>query len=133
LDTDYSATGSIFYRKRDYDEYDEERYGTRFGVGRRFGTRWVGALNGRIESVNLSNIEPDEPVDVFEVQDQHIVTGLGVTLTRSTLNDPFRPWKGTRMQFGVEQVGALGGDFNFTSLTADHSVFMTVNEDFFSH
>lgn len=133
LDTNYTASGSLFYSSREYDEYDEDKYGARFSLGRRFGTRWVGSMPIRIENVNLSDIEPSMPVDVFDVQDPHVVTGVGLQLTRSTLNDQFRPSKGTRMQFTVEQVGLLGGDFNFTSLGAEHSVFLTVNEDFFGH
>lgn len=133
LDTNYSGSGYVFYSNREYDEYDEERYGAKFSVGRRFGTRWVGSMPVRVESVNLSNIEPQMPEDVFAVQDPHVVTGVGLQLTRSTLNDQFRPSKGTRMQFGIEQVGLLGGDFNFTSISGEHSIFLTVNEDFFGY
>lgn len=133
LDTNYSGSGTLFYSAREYDEYDEDKYGARFSVGRRFGTRWIGTLPLRVESVNLSNIQSDMPVDVFAVQDPHVVTGVGLQFTRSTLNDTFRPSKGTRMQFGIEQVGLLGGDFDFTSLSGEHSIFLTVNEDFFGH
>lgn len=133
LGSEYTGNGSIFYRSRDYDEYDEDRYGTKFGVGRRFGTRWIGSIPVRVESVNLQNIQPDMPQDVFAVQDPHVITGVGLQMTRSTLNDLYRPSKGTRMVFGVEQVGALGGDFNFNSFNAEHSIFLTVNEDFFGY
>lgn len=133
LDTNYSGSGTLFYSAREYDEYDEDKYGARFSVGRRFGTRWIGTMPLRVESVNLSNIQSDMPVDVFAVQDPHVVTGVGLQFTRSTLNDTFRPSKGTRMTFGIEQVGLLGGDFNFTGLSGEHSIFLTVNEDFFGH
>src|SRR5690606_27648698 len=90
LDSAYSASVSAFYRNRDYDNYDEERYGLRLGFGRRFGTRWTGNLTGRFESVNLSNIDESEPTEIFDVEDQNTVTGLGFSLTRSTYDNIYR-------------------------------------------
>lgn len=133
LDSNYQGSASLFYSTRDYDEYDEARVGTRFSLGRRFGTRWIGSMPIRVENIDLSNIDPSMPVDVFAVQDPHLLTSVGLQLTRSTLNDTFRPSKGTRMNFGVDQVGLLGGDFNYTSFNAEHSIFLTVNEDFFGY
>lgn len=130
LETDYSAGATGFYRKRDYDEYDEERYGTKFNFGRRLGDRWSGSIPIRLESINLSNIEPDMPVDVFEVQDPHTLTSVGLSLTRSSLDDELRPSKGTKIEVGIDQVGALGGDFNYNVLRAEHQVFLKLNEDF---
>ncbi|MCC7387892.1 MAG: BamA/TamA family outer membrane protein [Phycisphaerales bacterium] len=129
-DTDYSGTAAVFYRNRDYLDYREERYGGRIGVGRRFGTRWVGNALLRAESVQLHDIEADQPVDVFDVADQNFLTGLGFTLTRDTLDDRFRPRRGARTELGIEQVGVLGGDYSFTKLSAEHEFFVPVVEDF---
>ncbi|MCK6476414.1 MAG: BamA/TamA family outer membrane protein [Phycisphaerales bacterium] len=130
FDSDYSGSGSIFFRKRDYDEYDEERYGTRFSTGRKFGTRWTGSLPIRIESINLSDIDEGEPVDYWEVADQNILTSVGVSFVRNSLDDFYRPSKGSRIELGFEQVGALGGDFTFNAFRAQHQIFLTVSEGF---
>ncbi len=130
FETDYSGSASVFFRKRNYDEYDEERYGTRFSVGRKFGTRWNGSIPLRIESINLSDIDAGSPVDIWEVADQHIITSLGFALTRTSVDDFYRPSKGTRIELSAEQAGALGGDFSFTTLRAQHQVFFTVSEGF---
>lgn len=129
-DTDYSGSGAVYYRNRDYLNYREQRYGGRIGVGRRFGTRWVGNALIRAESVQLNDIDPDQPVDVFQVADQKLITGLGFTLTRDTLDDRFRPHRGARTELSIEQVGALGGDFSFTKLSADHEFYVPIYEDF---
>lgn len=129
LDSAYSASVSAFYRNRDYDNYDEERYGLRLGFGRRFGTRWTGNLTGRFESVNLSNIDESEPTEIFDVEDQNTVTGLGFSLTRSTYDNIYRPSKGTRIVLSAEQVGLLGGDFDFTKLGAEYTTFFKLRED----
>ncbi|RMH11340.1 MAG: outer membrane protein assembly factor BamA [Planctomycetota bacterium] len=130
FETDYSGSVQIFYRSRDYDEYDELRFGGRFSIGRRFGTRWSGALNLRIESVDLTNILPDRPTDVFAVADRNAVTAIGFALGRTSIDNRFRPTRGSASTINIEQVGALGGDFTFTKLNADHTVFIPIFEDY---
>lgn len=130
FDTDYTGQGQIYYRSRDYDEFDEMRYGGRLSLGRRFGTRWSGALSLRIESIDLSNILPDRPVDIFEVEDRHNLTGVGFTLARTSIDNRFRPTRGSSTQVSIEQTGLLGGDFDFTKVTADHEVYIPIHEDY---
>lgn len=130
LETDYSGNATAFYRTREYDNYDEQRYGLRLGVGRRFGTRWSGNIPIVIENVNLYDIEADEPTDVFESEGGHGLTKAGVSLTRQTFDNPIRPTKGSRIEVGVDQAGALGGDYDFTSFRFEHKVFVPVFEDF---
>ncbi len=129
-DTDYSGSVGAFYRNRDFLEYREERFGGRLGVGRRFGTRWRGNATFRAESVELLDIDEDQPVDIFDVADRNLLTGLGFSLTRDTLDNRFRPRRGSRTEIGIEQVGALGGDFTFTKLNVEHEFFVPVYEDF---
>jgi outer membrane protein insertion porin family len=130
FDTDYSGNVSVFFRSRDYDEFDERRYGTRFGVGRKFGTRWNGNLSFRVESIGLSDIEPDRPTDVFAVEDDNLLTSAAFQLTRNTLDDPYRPTKGASSRVGIEQAGVLGGEFEFTKLSAEHRFFIPIREDY---
>ncbi|VAX38782.1 hypothetical protein MNBD_PLANCTO03-2311 [hydrothermal vent metagenome] len=130
MDSDYSGTIAGFYRNRDFLNYREQRFGGRIGIGRRFGTRWTGNTLLRAEAVQLNDIDPDQPTDVFDVAEQNIVTGVGFTLTRNTLDNPFRPRRGARTTIGIEQIGLLGGDFNFTKLNAEHEFFIPVFEDF---
>lgn len=130
FNTDYSAGGSVFYRTREFDEYDENRYGGTFSVGRRFGERWAGNINFRYNSIDISDIDADAAQDFFDVEGLNELTGLGFKLTRTTVDSRFRPSKGTRVELGLERVGALGGDFEFTKLSGEHQIFFTVDEDF---
>lgn len=129
FDSDYSLSTSAFFRDRDYSDYDEQRYGGRLGFGRRFGTRWVGALNFRLESVELTDIDSDQPTEVFEFADQAYLSGVGFSLTRSTYDNTFRPSKGTRVVLSAEQVGLLGGDYDFTKLGAEYTTYFKIRED----
>jgi len=128
--TDYSFTTRAFFAQRDFTEFDEERYGVRTGIGRRFGSRWEGAINVRFDWVNLGNIDPSRPVDLFEVADLNLVDGLGFNMRRSSQDDPFIPTRGNRIALGVEQIGVFGGDFDFTKLNAEYAVYVPLYEDF---
>lgn len=127
LDSDYSGSVQAFYRNRDFTEFDERRYGARVGVGRRFGTRWTGGITVRADSVELSNIEPSRPTDVFAVADQNALFGVALSLERTSIDSVFRPTKGSRTRLSVEQVV---GDFTFTKFDARHAVFIPVREDY---
>jgi len=130
FETDNSGNIALYYKSADYDEYSEDRVGTRFGVGRAFGSRWTVNFPVRIENINLRNVEPDKPEDVFEFIGENMLTGVGVTVARSTLDDNFRPSTGRVIELGVEQVGALGGDFNFTVFRAEHRLYIPIHEDY---
>jgi outer membrane protein insertion porin family len=131
FETEYGATFTGFFRQQAFRDYDEERFGTRVRLGRRFGTRWVGGFAVRAESIELSNIDPNQAVDVFEVEDQNILTAVSFDLARTTADSRFRPTRGTRTDFRVDQYGLIGGDFDFTRLNAEHSVFLTIDRDDF--
>ncbi len=130
FDTDYSGSVQLFYRDRDFNEFDERRFGTRFGVGRRFGTRWVGGVNFRLEQIELSDINASRPVDVFAASGPDVLTGVSFTLSRNTTDNRFRPTSGSVSSIGVEQTGVLGGDYTFTRFDASHTVFLAIREDY---
>jgi outer membrane protein insertion porin family len=133
FETDYSTAGSLYYRVNEYDEYDDNRYGGTVSFGRIFGERWVATVPLKIEHVELSNIDSGAPVDVFEVADPAILTSAGLQLTRKTTDSNFRPTKGTHLQLGVDQIGALGGDYTFTRFSGEHVLFLPVYEDFLGY
>jgi outer membrane protein insertion porin family len=133
FDTDYSAGASAYYRTREFDEFDEERLGVRGSFGRRFGQRWTGQITFRYEQIDVDNIAPDGPVDLFDVEGRSVIGSLGAQLTRNTTDSRFRPTRGSRLQAGIDRAGALGGDYSFTRLSAEHVLFLPVYESFLGY
>lgn len=131
---DSSIGGSVsgYIRTRDYDEFDEERRGINAAITRRFGDRWRGSIDLRYQSIEITDIDPTSPTDVFNSEGENILSGLGFGLRRTTVppQEVFRPTRGSITEIGVEQIGALGGDFDFTKLSAEHIVFLSINEDY---
>ncbi|MCB9838368.1 MAG: outer membrane protein assembly factor BamA [Phycisphaeraceae bacterium] len=128
LETDNSLTVGGAFRTRRFQDHDEERLGFSTRLGRRFGDRWVAGLTFRAEQVQLNDIDTDAPVDLFAVAETNTILGVGVELTRTTV--PFAervsPTRGARTELAVEQIF---GDFGFTKLRAEHSVFLPIRED----
>jgi outer membrane protein insertion porin family len=135
-DGDYSMDARVAYRKSDYSQYDEERYGGQLGFGRALGSRWRTGLSFRNEWVSLSDLEPDSPVDFYEVADQNRISGVGISLSRSStpsfpVSERYVPTRGNRIDMGIEQIGAFGGDFDFTKLRASYIVYLPIYETFY--
>ncbi|GAB4546106.1 MAG: outer membrane protein assembly factor BamA [Phycisphaerales bacterium] len=131
FDLDYGLSTSAFFRERRFRQFDEERLGGSVGVSRRFGTRWVGTLAFRAEQIGIDDIDDDAPLDVFDVEGESTLTSVGFRLARTTVDNRFRPTKGTRTELLVDRVGALGGDYEFTKIDAEHTLFLTIDRDEF--
>lgn len=129
LDSNYSLGAALNYRDRDFDEFDEIRYGGRFSLGRRFGTRWTGNLTLRVEEIDLRDVEADSPTDVFAFKGRNTLVGVGANASRNSLDHPILPTRGSSLRLGVEQVGPAG-DINFTELTADYNLYIGLYEDY---
>jgi len=130
FDTDYSAGGTVFFRTRDFDEYDEQRYGGNFFVGKQFGDVWSGRINFRAEQIELSDIEEGSPQDFFDVEGDNLLTTVGLSLTRSTVNSSLLPTRGSQFRLSLERAGLIGGDFDYTKLSTNYQKFWLVDRDF---
>lgn len=130
FDSDYALTLAFHLRERFYDRFDESRVGGNVRVARQFGDVWTAGVNARAERISLNDIDPSAPTELFLDEGPDTITSLGVSLTRSTITRVRRPGSGSRFEMSFDRYGALGGEFEFNSLTADYTVHFTVNEDF---
>jgi outer membrane protein insertion porin family len=130
LDTDYSFGIGGNYMQRAFRRHDEERVGGTIRIGRRLGDVWQVVGRARVERVKLSDIDPIAPTVLFDDAGPDLVTGLGVTLTRTTITTITRPGRGTRFDISYDRVGAMGGDVDFNRFSAEHTMFITISEDF---
>jgi len=112
------------------EDFDEGRVGIRTGLGRRLGDAWTGSVRFRFEQVDIGDIETDAPVDVFAVAGQSDLSSLGFSLTRSTTDSNITPGRGSRLSLGLNQYGALGGDYDFTRFAMGYDQFWTLDKDF---
>lgn len=133
METDYSAQGRAYFSHLYQRVYDEQRYGTRINFGRRFGTVWDGSVGIRTEWVGLANIDQTSPQDLFDIPTNSLITSVSAALTRTSTDNFVRPGRGSQTTIGVEQAGALGGDFSFTKLKASRTEYFTLYESFLGY
>lgn len=126
--TDYSGSIEAYYRTRDFRSYDERRAGIKLSLGRRFGSRWSVSAPLRIEGIDLSGFSADAPRDYFQSQEVELLTSLGLTLSRTSVDRGIYPTSGSKAELGVEQFFSPG-DATFTALRASYGRYLKVSED----
>ncbi|MEM6393917.1 MAG: outer membrane protein assembly factor [Planctomycetota bacterium] len=130
LESDYFLDLGFSFFNQEREDFDEGRITGRVGVGRRFGDIWSASLAGRIEQIDISNIDNSAPVDVFDVQGESVISALAFGVSRSTLDSPLNPTRGSRVEALVSQIGVFGGDYDFTKLSLSGSKYWTIDEDY---
>ncbi len=130
FETDFSLSTSGSYRQREYRQYDEKRVTGSMAVSRKLGDIWMAGVRARTERVELDDIVPFAPVDVFAAAGPDNLTAFGMTLTRTTVGTLTRPGKGSRLELSADWIGALGGDFEYFNAQGEYAVFLTLDEDF---
>lgn len=125
------SLGASFAR-RNFNEFSDNRTTLGGGLSRRFGDRWTAQANLQWQNIRLFDLEPESTTDAFAVEGTNQITRLGGAIRRTTVPpaERFRPSRGSITSLGAQQIGVLGGDFEYTSLRAEHSVFLSLYESF---
>ncbi|MEM7622003.1 MAG: outer membrane protein assembly factor BamA [Planctomycetota bacterium] len=125
------SVGASFSRRR-FNEFSDNRTTLGAGLSRRFGDRWTAQANVQWQNVDLFDLEPESTTEAFAFEGTNQLTRVGGAIRRTTVPpaERFRPTRGSITGIGVEQIGALGGDFSYTELQLEHSVFLSVYESF---
>lgn len=123
------TTGFFFERER--RDYDEQRAGGNVSFGQRFGDVWSASIQTRYELIDITNIDVDAAVDVFDVMGESEISSLALSVSRSTVDNRLSPTQGSTLRFNLSRAGAIGGDYNFTRASVGMHKFWTVDEDFF--
>ncbi len=131
LDSNFFFDTNLFFFERQREDWDEKRFGDTLGIGHRFGDVWSLTLRLRAERIDITDIDPDAPMDAFDVQDDSVITSAGITVSRNTTDHRIFPTRGNRLRVELSRAGALGGDYNFTRTNMEFRQFWTVDEDFF--
>lgn len=133
FDTDYSGSGTLFFRQRQYEDYNEDRLAGILGIGRSFGDVWAAGLRTSLQSVKLYAFDDSTPVEIYNQRGPSFIDSLGLTVTRTTTDSNTRPSKGTRIEAGLNYFGAFGGEYHFPMVTGGWTSFLTLDEDFFGN
>ncbi|MCA9284994.1 MAG: outer membrane protein assembly factor BamA [Phycisphaerales bacterium] len=130
LESDIGGSVAGFIRSRNYDQYTEDQINGSMSLSRRLGDIWSGSTSFIWRRVELKDIDEFAPVEVYDDAGPLNLDTVGLTLTRNTVDRLFRPSRGTNLELGVGLTGLINGDRSYTTLRANWTGFLTLDEDF---
>ncbi len=122
LDTDYSLGVSGFYYNRFMPNWDEQRLGGRFSVGKLITKEWSVSGAIRIESVDLDNPDFPTPLLLSQSLGSNSFQSIRLSVTHDTRDTPFLPSDGHLIQASFEQAF---GDFVYPRYEGDARQYFT--------
>lgn len=123
FDTDYSLGVSGYYYNRAFNEYTEDRLGSRFTLGRRLGDFISVSGAMRIEDVNVRDLPFGAPPTYTSVVGNNFQVGLKAGVSFDTRDSFIRPTEGFYGEVAYEQIL---GDRTFPLLNAEFDQYYTV-------
>lgn len=110
----------LFYVDREYDEYDQEYYGTGIRLGKRITDNSNVGLNYNIIRYDISNVDDDAPESIKQEVGTRTKSSLAGSLTHDTRNSVFDPETGHKYKGVIELAGGpLGAETDFVKLVVE--------------
>jgi outer membrane protein assembly complex protein YaeT len=123
FDSPYSLTTSGYYYTRIFNEYTEQRLGSRLTLGRRLDENWTVSLTGRVENVAARDISLFAPPTLQDIEGNNLLYSGRIGATFDRRDSFLRPTAGQVLDFGFEEAG---GRFTFPQATADFNQYFTL-------
>ena len=130
FESNISGQFDSYYRNRIYNQYVEERLSVGGNVGRRLGDVWVGNVSTNLQRVELTDFDASTPIEVYEDRGPDVFALIGGSLRRTTVDNPFRPGKGSVINVGVAKAIPISGNVDYWSMNVELASFLTLYEDF---
>ncbi len=127
FDSRFGLTTNFYYTGRGFNEFNEDRYGTRLTLDYRFDNNpiWSASFSTRFEGVRIHGTPFDAPQSITRDLGQSTVLGMRLGVNRDTRDSFLTPSTGSLLDVGVEQVL---GDYQFPIATAEFTKFFTVHQ-----
>jgi outer membrane protein insertion porin family len=130
LDSDWGGNVGLNYRNRVFQGFNENRVSGLFGLSTRIGDFWTFSLNPRVESVELTDLGPNTPVQIWEQRGPSYNSMVLAQLSRTEVDNIQRPGRGTQIELSAGYHGVFGGDYDYPQVGINYTQFFTVHEDF---
>ncbi|MFQ5532337.1 MAG: outer membrane protein assembly factor BamA [Candidatus Methylomirabilales bacterium] len=127
LDSDYSFGLGIFNRFSSFDDFDEQRRGVEFSLGRRFLKYNSASLGYLYETVDISNVCAFASQDIRDQAGETTTSSISIGFSRAV---PIAPARSYRVNLNNEVAGGfLGADNNFYKIVLDGQYRFPVFEE----
>ncbi|MBL9150346.1 MAG: BamA/TamA family outer membrane protein [Phycisphaerae bacterium] len=130
LESEISLRLGASYFQRIYDFYSENRGSVSAGLARRLGDLWTVGVNTSFQRVELDNFDPSTPIEVFESRGPSDLATVSGSLTRTDIDAPIRPSRGTQLELTLGQTFDFNGNSTWTFARVGATAVFTVDEDY---
>lgn len=131
FDQPYRFGEDLYLQQILREHYRDQRIGDRITFGKRFDYDDELSLTLRGEQVNISSI--DQPrfrsFEILAGAGTSFLSSVGINYTHSTVNPGVLPYRGSVINAGVEDFGALGGNYHFQRFNIGWSGYRTLSTD----
>jgi len=119
------VVGSDWERGR--ETYDEGRTKGSFSFNQRFNKgRWNQGISFRAENVTIDDIDPDAPIEIFDVEGDNFLAGIKFSIKQDLSDDEYNPTSGSIFDLSYEQ---FAGDHTFGILGGTQRWYRTLHKD----
>ena len=130
FESNVSGQGSAYYRTRIYSQFSEERIAFSGTAAQRLGDVWVGNVTGSVQRVKLADFTSSTPLSVYDDRGPDLFVTVTGSLRRTTVNDPFRPSKGSASVVALAKAIPMEGNVDYWRFDGENTSFLTLSEDF---
>jgi outer membrane protein insertion porin family len=127
-DSEYSLGGSIFRRKFDYYDYDEDTLGANLTLGKRIGRNIHVSLGYIYENTELTNVSDSLKNSPYYQEDKQLKSSLVPAISYDDTDDFYLPRRGMHLNFSTEYAG-VGGDIKFTRYSFTGKVYKGLEDE----
>ncbi|WP_027389297.1 outer membrane protein assembly factor BamA [Chrysiogenes arsenatis] len=131
FDSKVSFSTSIYNQVREYDYYDDERWGVSFNFGRHLFEEVRGSIGYKFEEINITEIDYDRLAYYSYIEGKSTTSAITPSLSRNTFDNYMVPTKGNRSQVYLEWAGdPIGGDNNWYKAGVLHTTYYPLIKKF---
>ncbi|QDU79590.1 Outer membrane protein assembly factor BamA precursor [Polystyrenella longa] len=123
MDTEYSFGVSAFYFTRFYPDWDEQRTGGRFTLGKQLTPEWTVSGSFRLEDIEIDDPSIPTPQELTDALGSSLLTTVKGAVTHDTRDAPFMPGEGHIIEANYEQAF---GDYSYPKVGLEASQYFTV-------
>ena len=126
--------GDIYWKEREYFEYDKESIGGKVRFSYPLGEYTKLYWNYKLEQYTISEVDKDADEDIQDIKGDNWASAAYAAITRDTTNRRINPTRGTENTLSLEYSGGvLGGDDNFIKTIYDTSFYQPLFWDTVFH
>ncbi len=130
FESDIGFRSNALYGTRVFDNYDQENIIGSVGLTRRLGDLWGIAGSMTVQRTKLDRFNPNTPLEVVASQGPATLAAVGATISRTDVDRPQRPTRGTELTLAVSEHYDLDSENAWTLVRATAAAIFTVTEDY---